>query len=146
MNVFNIERSFQWKKERGWDTLYWLIDLHDTVFPGKYASDQDYEVYAGALEVLKWISDREDQKIVIWTSSYAAHYHEVKEFFEKEHIITLDYHNDNPECGNTDYADFTTKPYFNILLDDKAGFVGDTDWFLIKQELTRIGEWDKQSV
>lgn len=54
---------------------------------------------------------------------------------------SLDDHNENPECGNTDYADFTTKPYFNILLDDKAGMEMNSDWSLVKSELQRIGEW-----
>jgi hypothetical protein len=141
MNIFNIERAFKMKKERGWSTIYWMVDLHDTVFPGKYASDQDFEVYDGALEVLKYISDRKDMKIIVWTSSYASHFEDVRRFFEKEHIIVLDWHNHNPECGSTELADFDTKPYFNILLDDKCGFEGETDWKLVKDELTRIGEW-----
>ena len=142
MNVFNIERAFKQKAERGWDTLYWMIDLHDTIFPGMYASDQTYEVYDGAIEVLKWISDRPDMKIIVWTSSYASHVDEVSEYFKSEHGIALDWCNENPECGSTELADFETKPYMNVLLDDKAGFEGETDWKLIKDELTRIGEWE----
>lgn len=141
MNIFNIERSFKLKAERGWDTLYWLVDLHDTVFPGAYASDQNYEMYDGAVEVLKWISDRPDMKIIIWTSSFADHVDDVKKFFKDEHNITFDYYNNNPECGNTPYATFETKPYMNIGLDDKFGFEGVTDWKTIKLELIRIGEW-----
>jgi hypothetical protein len=138
MNIFNIERAFKLKQERGWDTIYWMIDLHDTVFPGKYASDQDFEVYDGALEVLRYISDHEDMKIIIWTSSYASHFEDVRKFFEKEHIIVLDWHNENPECGSTELADFDTKPYFNILLDDKASFCGEHDWFTVGAELERV--------
>jgi hypothetical protein len=138
MNIFNIERAFRLKKERGWDTLYWMIDIHDTCFPGKYASDQDFKMYDGALEVLKYISDRPDMKIIVWTSSYWAHYTEVRDFFEKEHIIILDWHNENPECGSTKLADFGTKPYFNILLDDKCGFCGESDWYTVGAEIERV--------
>jgi len=141
MNIFNIERAFNQKTERGWDTLYWMIDIHETIFQGKYCSDQSFDVSPECVEVLKWISDREDCRIIIWTSSYAQHFEDVKRWFAKTHGIWLDYHNSNPECGNTDYADFTTKPYFNILLDDKASFEMETDWKLIKEELIRIGEW-----
>ena len=141
MNVFNIERAFRHKKERGWDTIYWMVDLHDTIFPGKYASDQSYDVYPHCVEVLRWISHRPDQCIIVWTSSYAKDFEKMRVWFWNTHGIFLDYHNENPECGNTELAEFTTKPYFNILLDDKAGFVGETDWGLIKQELIRIGEW-----
>lgn len=138
MNIFNIERAFKLKQERGWNIIYWMIDLHDTVFPGKYASEQDFDVYDGALEVLKYISDRPDMKIIIWTSSYATHVSEVREFFQKEHDITLDWCNENPECGSTDIADFDTKPYFNIVLDDKACFCGEHDWFTVGAELERV--------
>jgi hypothetical protein len=127
-----------------------MVDLHDTVFPGKYASDQDFDVYDGAIEVLKYVSDRTDMKIIIWTSSYWAHYTEVKEFFDKEHSITVDYHNENPECKSTELADFDTKPYFNILLDDKASFCGDYDWFMVGAELERVTKdkvinWDENA-
>ena len=142
MNLFNIERAFRRKKERDWDYLFWAIDIHDVLFPGQYASDQEFHPYNGSIEVLKWISDRSDQKIIIWTSSYSQHFDDVKKFFAKEHSVWLDFHNCNPICSNTDYADFTTKFYFNILLDDKSGMEGDTDWYLIKEELQRIGEWD----
>lgn len=141
MSLFNIERAFKQKKERGWDTIYWMIDIHETIFEGKYCSDQEFTVSDDCIEVLKWISDRNDQKIIIWTSSYAQHFEDVKKWFVVNHKIWLDYHNCNPECGNTDYADFTTKPYFNILLDDKAGFRMEIDWKLIKAKLIDIGEW-----
>ncbi len=137
---FNIKRAFQWKKERNWDTMYWMIDLHDTVFPGKYASDQAYEIYPYCIEVLQWLSKREDMKIIIWTSSFAKDVERVTQWFKKLDII-FDYYNENPECGNTDYATFETKPYFNILLDDKAGFEGETDWMKIRTVLIELGEW-----
>lgn len=141
MNAFNIERAFHWKKERGWDTLYWMMDIHDTILKGKYSNDQDLTPSEEAIEVLQWISDREDQKIIIWTSSYAEHFGKLRQCFADKYSIILDYHNENPECGNTEYADFTNKPYFNIGLDDKFGFCSETDWKLIKDELIRIGEW-----
>jgi len=40
MNIFNIERAYKLKKERGWDKLYWCIDFHDTLFPARYDSSQ----------------------------------------------------------------------------------------------------------
>lgn len=141
MNVFNIERAFRTMDERGWDTLWWMIDIHDTIFKGKYASDQEFELYPGCVEVLKWISDQPNQEIIIWTSSYRDHTQKVIDFFKEEHDIHIDYYNENPKCGNTELADFSVKPYFNILLDDKCGLEGETDWLLIKQELQRIGRW-----
>lgn len=56
--------------------------------------------------------------------------------------IWFKYINENPECPSTELCNFDSKFYFNILLDDKAGFVGDTDWLIIQHELKRIGEWN----
>lgn len=141
MNIFNIERAFQTMKDRNWDTLWWMIDVHDTIFKGKYATDQDFEFYSGCLEVLKWISDQPNQEIILWTSSFKNDAQRVIDYFKENHNIVINYFNENPECPNTELADFATKPYFNILLDDKGGFEAETDWFLVKQELIRIEKW-----
>ena len=50
--------------------------------------------------------------------------------------------NNNPEFKKTDICDFTEKFYFDILLDDKAGFEGEKDWkdiynFLIEEYSTK---------
>lgn len=135
-----VREAFRRKKERGWDCIYWAVDIHDTIFPGKYCSDQEYIVSSKyAPKVLKWISDQPDHKIIVWTSSYAKDFEKVARFFKKEYGINFDYHNGNPECGNNKYAEFTSKFYFNILCDDKAGFCQYTDWLNIWIELERMG-------
>ena len=48
-----------------------------------------------------------------------------------EYNIKIDFFNNNPEAKNTEYGDFTVKPYYNILLDDKAGFDPEEDWRII---------------
>lgn len=135
MNVFNIERAFRMREERGWDTLWWMIDIHDTIFKGKYASDQEFEMYPGCVEVLQWISDQPNQEIILWTSSYRDHAQKVIDFFRDEYGIYINFFNENPECGSTEIADFSVKPYFNILLDDKAGGNFEYDWLLIAKEI-----------
>jgi hypothetical protein len=57
------------------------------------------------------------------------------------HGIHVDHYNCNPDEKNTPYADFSLKPYFNILIDDKAGFDPNTDWDGIRKTLIRIGLW-----
>lgn len=51
----------------------------------------------------------------------------------KAHGIIFDYINENPEITNSDttYGCYLYKPYFNILLDDKAGFDPTEDWEII---------------
>ena len=58
--------------------------------------------------------------------------------------IEFDYINENPECKDTALCSFAQKFFFDILLEDKAGFVGETDWIEIQDALIRMGEWDKK--
>lgn len=137
MNIFNIQRTFEMKVERGWDTIYFAIDLHCTlVKPGS----KTIEFYPGAVEVIKWFNQRKDIKLILWTSIYPD---EVERFCKEcsKLGIAFDFLNNNPLEKNNERSFFGQKFYFNILLDDKSGFVGETDWNLVKSELIRIGEW-----
>ena len=47
----------------------------------------------------------------------------------KKDGIEFSYINENPEvAGKTEWGDFDTKMYANVLLDDKAGFDPEEDW------------------
>ena len=138
-NVFTVL-----KPKRGWKTIYWMVDVHGVIIPGSWARSNDLQfVTWDCLGPLMWISGREDQRLILWTSSY---YEELKKLGDWLFTfgIKVDYVNKNPEEENTQYANFSFKPYFNILIDDKAGFVPETDWKLVKQTLIDIGEWNKQ--
>jgi len=141
MNVFNIERSFKDKAKRGWEKLFVCVDVHDVILEGKYNLMNDGASFMpNAINVLKNLSQRKDIVLIMWTSSYPAPVENLQ-FWLKASGVNFQYVNENPECPNTTLCDFNRKFYFNILLDDKAGFVGETDWFLVEQELRRIGEW-----
>jgi hypothetical protein len=141
MNIFNIERSFSDKKRRNWEKLFVLVDVHDVILEGKYNLMNEGASYMpNALNVLRNWSKREDMVLILWTSSHVAPTAKVLDGLTKEGVH-IDYVNENPECPNTELCDFRKKMYFNILLDDKAGFFGETDWILIEKELRRIGEW-----
>lgn len=114
---------------RGWEKLYWAIDLHNTlIFPtyGKMeASDVVY--YPNACDVMKLLSDREDTRLIMYTCSWPQ---ETKMYRAKflNDGISFDWVNENPEVDQTKYGYYQEKPYFNVLLDDKAGFKPATDW------------------
>ena len=59
-----------------------------------------------------------------------------------ENEIKIDFINENPLCPNTELCDFSGKFYMDILLEDKAGFVGETDWGTIKCTLEQFGQWN----
>ena len=143
MNHFNIERAFEMKRERLWDTLYWCIDFHDTLFKGKYDNEQDIELYPYAREVLQYLSSREDCKLIAFSSTPFPVMMVIIMKLREHYNIRFDYVNRNPDVASGGYADFSKKFYYNILLDDKAGFEAEDDWLLVKNVLIRIGEWKK---
>lgn len=140
MNIFGIEKAYQIKKLRKWDTLYWAIDFHDTLFKAEYNKDQKIELYPGAVSVLHAL--QENNTLIAYTSTPIHKVAAICDALRQVYSIDFKYINENPEhVAAGDYADFSKKFYYNILLDDKAGFVPETDWELIKQELIKIGEW-----
>jgi len=129
---FNIINSFNVAKERDWDTLYYFIDFHETIsYPG-----DEHRFYPWAMEVLRYLTTKKEIKLVLWTCSHNDII-EIMVTWMKEHNIHFDYINENPECENTLNGNFRDKPYYNVLLDDKAGFVGDTHWEVVKDELEK---------
>lgn len=142
MNIFNIERAFADKKRRNWEKLFVCIDVHDVILEGTYnLMNQGANYMPNALKVLQNWTKRSDMSLILWSSSHVIPTAKVVDDLEREGVH-FDYVNENPECPNTELCDFRKKFYFNILLDDKAGFVGQTDWILIEEELKRIGEWN----
>jgi len=116
--------------ERNWDTIYVAVDWHDTMMKATYSNDDygKYELYDWAEDVLKWMSDHKNIKLILFTSS---HDEQVADFIQNmatRYGIMFDYHNGNPEVQNTETGDFSKKFYFNVLLDDKAGFEPEEDW------------------
>jgi hypothetical protein len=142
MNPFNIRRAFREKKEKGWQRLYWCIDLHDVVIEGKYNKfNEGAQIYPNAKEFFQWANKRDDTILILWSSSHSDALDKIL-LTLGEQGIRFHFVNTNPLEKNNHLCDFNKKLYFNILLDDKAGFEGVTDWKLIIDELKAIGEWN----
>ena len=133
-----IDDMYVKKAERGWDTLYWLIDVHDTIIKSTYSVDDKFtDTYPYCFAALRHLAQRKDTKLILWTSSHKKY---VKAFMKelKEYEIDFKYFNSNPECKNTETGDFRKKFYFNVILDDKAGFEPEKDWGEILINMRRI--------
>ena len=65
-----IENSFKRAKEKNWDYVVFLIDIHDTIFKATYADDEKFEYLGKAKEALQLMSAREDIRIILWSSTY----------------------------------------------------------------------------
>jgi hypothetical protein len=125
-----IHNALVIKEKRGWDRLYFAVDLHGTVLVPNYSlGDIPKEFYPMAKEVLQKLSSRNDIVLIIYTCSFPNEIEEYLNYF-KSHGINFDYVNSNPEVktkeGGVGY--FKDKFYFNVLLEDKAGFDPLTEW------------------
>lgn len=129
-----FQKELQKKTERKWDKIYVLVDIHDTIIPSDYKSDgRLLKCYDNALECLQIMSKREDIYLILWSSCTPETAKFYLDFFEKNGVSFGSF-NENPEEKNTPYACFDKKPYFNVILDDKAGFEPE-DWLTLKNYL-----------
>ncbi len=133
MSIIKAFQNAQEKKDsRGWDRIYVFVDLHETVIKPTYEDASKIVPYENALDVLTWITkNRLDIWLVIYSCSWAKDILEYLMWF-KSYDIRFQYVNKTEE-PNTEYACFDRKPYYNVLLDDKAGFDPETDWLLLKE-------------
>lgn len=138
--VKTFKTAFERKEERGWDRIYVVVDIHETILKPNYGG-LSTEFYDYAVDVLRLLSDREDVKLIIWTCSKAEDIEVYQKLFKSENIH-FDYVNDNPEVkGKLNWGDYDAKMYTNVLLDDKAGFSADHDWLPILGFLSKLEDF-----
>lgn len=108
--------------------MYWAVDIHGTVLKPTY-SDKGIatDFYPYAEQVLKMLSDNPDNVLIMFTSSKPSTIDNYGYFFT-DRGIKFKYANSNPEIQNVGHGWFTNKFYFNVMIEDKAGFDPDVDW------------------
>ena len=124
-----IKTMFQHAEKKKWNKVYFMIDIHGTISKPDYRKDtKEIIYYTYAMETLKILSDRKDIIMILWTSSYPEELKIYQEHFINDGII-FDYIGKNPEVSeeNGSFGYYKDKPYFNLLLDDKASFK-PSDW------------------
>ena len=124
-------------KARNWNKLYFAVDLHRTCLIPNYEKGIPTQFYAGAEETLRTMSERSDIVLIMYTCSHPEEIELYKELFISKGI-TFIYVNENPEVPDNVYGYFKDKFYFNVLLDDKAGFNPTYDWEVVKNFLNEI--------
>ena len=128
-NNFNIKSAFKVMYDRNWDKIYLFCDIHGTILEPDYGKVAK-KYYPNAKKTLQYLTKNNKVKLILYTCSYEHEINEYVELFESDGII-FDYINENPEAENTRGGCFDKKSYFNILLEDKAGFIGDYDWLIV---------------
>lgn len=138
MIVPAIKKQYEVARGRGWDRTYWAVDLHGTVIRPNYRDDElPTEYYEHALLAMQRLSKRPDAVLILYSCSWPR---EIERYLEKFKTdgVKFDYVNKNPEVESKSYGYYEDKPYFNVLLDDKAGFDPSVHWAEILLALPNI--------
>ena len=127
LKVFDI--AFERAKEKNWDYIVVLIDIHDTIFKGTFSQTENYEYLGKSKETLQLMSNCKDIKIILWSSTFKKNNYIMQ--LHKDNI-NVDAFNKNIEgIQNTEIACFDEKPFFNVGIDNAFGFDPENDWQLI---------------
>ena len=131
MNIVrSFETAFKRMKEKGWDKIYILVDIHDTVFEATYSKDEYYRWFPYAKEALHLMSINPRISLILWSSSYTDAIEKYIDTFEKSKIH-FDMVNVNKETEDNELSCFAQKTYFNVGIDYKFGFDARVDWEMI---------------
>lgn len=124
-----VNQAFKDAIRKGYDCIYVFVDIHGTVVKPNYSTTElPTEFYYNAKGALQALSKRPDVRLIMYTCSHYEDLVKYQNFFSANGI-KFDYINENPECvTGTGYGNYDKKPFYNILLDDRAGFEPETDW------------------
>jgi hypothetical protein len=136
VSVLNaVKRAYGVMEQRGWDTVYWAVDLHGVCLESNYKQGGYQWINQTAKETLQLISMLPESKIILWSSVHANEQYDIIKFFRDADIAVFDFNQNRFEKSNH-CSNFDEKFYFSVLLDDKAGFDPKTDWAEINTYLT----------
>ena len=134
----SIEFAYKRMKEKNWEKIYVLIDIHNTIFRPSHSEDKTYQWFNGAKEALQFLTKNDKTCLILWTSSHNSSVDKYIKVFE-ENGIHFDYINENPEVDNNELGNFDKKLYFNIGIDDKFGFDAENgDWMSFMRKMTTL--------
>jgi hypothetical protein len=128
MNISkSFDIAFQKMKERKWDKIYVLVDIHDTILEACYHNKEEHKWFPYAKEALEIMSHAQNISLILWSSTHPSVLEEYVAFF-KENGIKFNFVNKNTDEANTSLSCFDDKTYFNVGIDDKFGFEAEKDW------------------
>lgn len=126
-----FRNAFSIMAERSWDKIAVAVDLHGTVLKPNYGIELAQEFYPGAEECLKYMSTRGDIVMFMYSCTPTNLKNMYNTMFVSKGIHIHTSINDVyklMDITSSVYQSFSEKPYFNVLLEDKAGFNPETDW------------------
>lgn len=123
-----IKTSLVEMEKRKWEKMYYYFDIHSTILKPNYTLDSmPDEFYPFAKEALIEISSKPYITMGLYTCSHPDEVEKYLKFF-KDLGINFSYANVNPEVPSAGYGYYETKPYMNVLFEDKSGFDAEEEW------------------
>ena len=122
-----FENAIRKRNERGWSHIYVFVDIHQTILYPSYGKNKEKKFYIDAKETLQLLSKIDNIVLGLYTRSYPEDIAEYLDFFE-DRDIHFELVNENSMEKSNKYGDFSKKPYYNVLIDDNAGFNAEEDW------------------
>ncbi len=116
-----IRTAFERAERQNWWKLYIAVDIHGAIFPSTENKNEQRIFFPGALPALQYLSGRKDVDLMFFTCSHEEEITEVVSLLNRNGV-KIAFINQNPEVINDARGDYRFKPYYNILIDDKAGF------------------------
>lgn len=148
MNLENLITSkFDLARSKKWDQVIIAVDLHDTVMKSdKYnqliklnrteAGAAKVALFQEAILPLKHMTARKDICLVWYTGTNQDTLGKISLMLKEEYGIVFDNRAENLNFSSVHPGQsFEGKPCFDILLDDKAGFQHEYDWFIVQKAI-----------
>jgi hypothetical protein len=128
MIIYIVNLCLANAKMKRWRETFWAIDIHGFILKPTYEKGVlSTEFYPNAKEVLQNLTKDPKVSLILYTCSYPEEISDYLRFF-RSHGIRFNYVNENPEINEGAYGCYGRKFYYNVLLDDKAGFDPEGDW------------------
>jgi hypothetical protein len=122
-----FDTAWKNKKDRGWEKIYVLVDVHDCIMHSNYSGASE-KIIEKSIDPLRLMSADPRFCLIMWTCSSPEHGEIYLERFKKLGI-KFDYYGENPEVRTgTGYGYYEQKPYCSIGIDDKFGFDWSVHW------------------
>lgn len=133
-----VNRCLSNAELKGLDKTYWAMDIQGTVLRPTYKKGTiSMKFYPFAKDALLMLTKNPKVCLILYTCSYKDEVVQYLKFFKRKGI-QFDYVNENPEINAGAYGYYDKKFYFNLLLDDKAGFDPERDWANVNRVMARL--------
>lgn len=144
-----ISNAFQEAKKKKFDHIVIAVDLHNTIiFSGDFNKEIDdhadlktalnKSISVKAIEALQKISLRKDIELMLFSGTDCNILQALARHLSDDYNISFVHINEYIADDMRLTQNFNTKPYFSVLLDDKAGFDIITDWDAVKLAIDRF--------